>query len=99
MKNETNNSAEVIELEKFKRDSNDLKESESLSRYFKVLSFSELLNETTQIIEELNSKGGTEEVIKRSKLILKEMGLRLKNSQGLSKSFLKMKSELERRLQ
>lgn len=97
MKNEEIEAAKVIDLNHAKLALND-KENDSLSRYFKVLSFSELIDETTQLIEELNREGSTEEIIKKSKMILKELGVRLKNSKGLSRSFLKMKDELENKL-
>lgn len=98
MKNEEIEAAKVIDLNHAKLALNDKKENDSLSRYFKVLSFSELIDETTQLIEELNREGSTEEIIKKSKMILKELGVRLKNSKGLSRSLLKMKDELENKL-
>lgn len=96
---EQQKAAPVINLSQAKAQIEGMKESESLSRYFKVLSFSELIEETTHLIEELNREGSTDEIIRKSKLILKELGLRLTNSKGLSQSFLKMKDELEKRLQ
>ncbi|MCF8060346.1 MAG: hypothetical protein K9K67_13675 [Bacteriovoracaceae bacterium] len=98
MKNEEIEAAKVVDILHAKQALDDKKENDSLSRYFKVLSFSELIDETTLLIEELNRVGSTEEMIKKSKMILKELGLRLKNSQGLSRSFLKMKEELENKL-
>ncbi len=98
MKNEEINAAEVVDLSHAKQAINEKKENDSLSRYLKVLSFSELIDETTHIIEELNKNGSTEEIIKKSKLILKEMGQRLTHSQGFSRSLVKMKEDLENRL-
>lgn len=95
---EEQKAAPIIDFAQAKTAIDGKKETDSLSRYFKVLSFSELIDETTQLIEELNREGSTEEIIKKSKVILKELGMRLTNSQGLSKSFLKMKADLEERL-
>jgi len=90
--------ASLIDLSQRRASVEDKKENDSLSRYFKVLSFSELIDETSKIIEELNRVGSTDEIIRQSKLILKELGLRITNSKGLSENFLKMKQELEDRL-
>lgn len=98
MKHEEIEAAQVVDIAHAKEAFAEKKENDSLSRYFKVLSFSELIDETTHIIEELNRSGTTEEIIKRSKLILKELGLRLKNSQGFSQSLVRMKADLESRL-
>lgn len=98
MKHEEIEAAQVVDLTQAKEALADKKENDSLSRYLKVLSFSELIAETTHIIEDLNKNGTTEEIIKRSKLILKELGLRLKNSQGFSDSLVRMKADLENRL-
>lgn len=98
MKTNQQGDNKVIKLEKAKEAILGQKECDSLSRYFQVLSFSELLDETTQLIEELNAKGSTKEIINRSKLILKEFGLRIKNSKGLSDNFLRMRDELETKL-
>jgi len=88
----------VVSLENAKAQKAAEVENDSLSRYFQVLSFSELLEETSQLIEELNKKGSTKEIINKSKLLLKEFGLRIKNSKGLSENFLRMRDELENKL-
>lgn len=98
MKHEEIEAAQVVDLTHAKEALADKKENDSLSRYLKVLSFSELIDETSHIINELNRVGSTEEIIKRSKLILKELGLRLKNSQGFSESLVRMKDDLESKL-
>jgi preprotein translocase subunit SecA len=99
VKQEQQKAAPIIDFSQAKNLFDGKKEIDSLSRYFKVLSFSELIEETTQLIEQLNREGSTDEIIRKSKVILKELGLRLTNSHGLSKSFLKMKDDLEERLQ
>lgn len=96
---EQQKAAPIIDFSQAKSLFDGKKETDSLSRYFKVLSFSELIEETTSLIEQLNREGSTDEIIKKSKVILKELGFRLTNSHGLSKSFLKMKDDLEERLQ
>lgn len=98
MKNEEMNAANIVDLSHAKQAIEDKKENDSLSRYLKVLSFSELIDETTHIIEELNKNGTTEEIIRKSKMILKELGQRLTNSQGFSRGLIKMKEDLEARL-
>lgn len=98
MKTQNNDPSKVIDLGRAKEVLMGQKENESLSRYFQVLSFSELIDETSQLIEELNRKGSTKEMINKSKIILKELGLRIKNSKGLSENFLKMRDDLENKL-
>lgn len=98
MKHDEIEAAQVVDLTHAKEAIAEKKENDSLSRYLKVLSFSELIDETSHIINELNQKGSTEEIIKRSKMILKELGMRLGSSQGFSQSLVKMKAELENRL-
>lgn len=90
--------ARVIDLKYAKESLEGKKENDSLSRYFQVLSFSELLAETSALIDELNNKGSTKEIINKSKIILKELGLRFKNSKGLTENFIKMRDELEKKL-
>ncbi|MAF78705.1 MAG: hypothetical protein CME60_11110 [Halobacteriovoraceae bacterium] len=70
----------------------------SLSRYLKSLSFSQLIDETSVVIEELNQAGSTKEMIKKSNLVLRELGDRIGNSHGLAESFSKMKEKLEQKL-
>lgn len=70
----------------------------ALSRYLKALSFSQLIDETSAVIEELNQAGSTKEMIKKSNLVLKELGERIGNSHGLAESFSKMRDKLEKKL-
>ncbi len=77
----------------------DLQSQDSaLSRYLKALSFSQLIDETSAVIEELNQSGSTREMIKKSNLVLKELGERIGNSHGLAESFSKMRDKLEKKL-
>jgi hypothetical protein len=71
----------------------------TLSRYLKALSFSQLIDETSAIIEELNHSGSTQEMIRKSNLVLKELGDRIGNSHGLAESFSKMRDILEKKIQ
>ena len=70
----------------------------SLSRYLKALSFSQLIDETSAVIDELNRAGSTREMIRKSNLVMKELGERIGNSHGLAESFSKMRDKLEQKL-
>lgn len=93
--NTENKSATVISLSQVKDERNKEKEQNSFQRYLKVLSFSELIDETTILIKEINQVGSTREVIARAKALLKELGNRFEKSQGLSESFHVMRKKLE----
>lgn len=71
----------------------------ALSHYLKALSFSQLIDETSAVIEELNQAGSTREMIKKSNLVMKELGERIGNSHGLAESFSKMRDKLEEKLE
>jgi len=58
-------------------------------RYLKALSFSQLIDETSVVIEELNDSGSTREMIQKSDLVLRELGERIGNSHGLQRAFQK----------
>lgn len=68
------------------------------SRYLKALSFSQIIDETSSIIEELNNSGPTQEMIQKSKITLEEFAKRIKSSHGPSESFIKMKKKLQSKL-
>ena len=89
----------IISLKAAKENKN-LKTQDAIhTRYLKVLSFSQLIDETSYVIEELNHAGSTKEMIQKSKQVLEELGERLGNSHGLSESFTKMKDQLQSKLQ
>lgn len=96
MKTETD--AALIDLSAAKEKRANQIEKDSIQRYLGALSFSELIDETSSLIAELNKTGSTKEMISQSKLVLKELGERFSHSHGLSESFLKMKKDLENRL-
>lgn len=96
--NTEKNSATLISLSQVKDDRKKEKEQNSFQRYLKVLSFSELIDETTILIKEINQVGSSREIIARAKVLLKELGNRFEKSQGLSESFLVMRKKLERKI-
>jgi len=99
--NTENNVASLSNIISFKAAKNNLAaqaQDSALSRYLKALSFSQLIDETSVVIEELNEAGSTREMIRKSNLVLKELGERIGNSHGLAESFSKMRDKLEKKL-
>ncbi len=96
--NTENKSATVISLSQVKDERNKEREQRSFQRYLKVLSVSELINETTTLIKEINQTGSSTEVVVHAKSLLKELGNRFEKSQGLSESFLAMRKKLESKI-
>ena len=87
-----NLNSEVVSLGQFK-------EEKMQKDYLEVLSFTQLLDEATDIIGELNSSSLNSGLTLRSKTILKEFSNRLsKQSSEYSKSFTDMRSKIETKI-
>lgn len=87
-----NLNTEVVSLGQFK-------EEKMQKDYLEVLSFSQLLDEATDIIRELNSSSLNSGLTLRSKTILKEFSNRLsQQSSEYSKSFSDMRNKLETKI-
>jgi len=97
MTQENKKADSVLDFSQAQKNLQTKKENESLEKYYKILSFAELYEETSHCVEQLNKEGATEENLKISKIILKELGSRLEKSQGPSKNFEEMKLDLEKR--
>lgn len=75
----------VISLAGHRQKQNDSHEEQSIIRHLRLLSFSELINETSHLIKKVNSHTSnlpTELEIK-SKLTVKELGSRLRSQKSL----------------
>lgn len=67
--------------------------------YFNVLSFSELINESTDIIKELNQKPLTTEITMKSKILLNQFSKRLEDdSKEVAETFLDMRKRIESKI-
>ncbi|MBH48029.1 MAG: hypothetical protein CME71_07645 [Halobacteriovorax sp.] len=72
------------------------KESKGWSEYFGVLSFNELINETQDIISELDGEGLDGDVLVRARQAMGEFYSRLENeSMTFAKSLLGMKNNVD----
>ena len=93
---QTNN---VLNLRKWKEQIESAAEESSLKNYFNVLSFNDLINETKVIVSELNEKPLTEEITKKSRIILKEFNERLeKESDGFANVLTLLRKNVEEKI-
>ncbi len=79
---------------------NDWKKEQSLSRYLNVLSFHDLMNESTSIINEIiKNKTISDDLSMKSKLLTNEIGDRIDNSSGkTNETFRSLKKSIEEAL-
>ena len=73
------NNDNLISIDEFKKEKLVKKEEKSFSNYLRVLGFSELMNEASGVVKELNNSALNSDMAMRSSLILKEFGSRLKS--------------------
>ena len=91
--------AAVMSLGDVKKRKEREKAEASMRDYLKILSFGELIDETSMIIREINSKPLTKELASRSKMVLKELGLRIdEQSKSFDTSLESMRSSLEKKI-
>jgi hypothetical protein len=67
----------VISLSQVRNLAELAKQEESISRYLGILSFSQLINETANTIENLSQKDITKQIAVKSQLVFKELGSRI----------------------
>lgn len=93
---QTNN---VLSLKEWKKQIENAVEESSMKDYFNVLSFNDLINETKLVVNELNDKPLSEEITKKSRLILKEFNERLeKESDGFAKVLTLLRENVEEKI-
>ena len=87
-------------LSEWKPQSLDEKRAEKQFKdYFNILSFSELINESTDIIKELNQKPISNEITMKSKILLSQFSKRLGDeSKEVAETFQDMRKRIESKI-
>lgn len=88
----------VRSLDSFRRQKEECERKIALREYLSVLSFNELLSESNEIIQELNSNPFDVDLSARSTLILKEFHDRIRDSKNLENTLGDLRQETEDRL-
>ncbi len=88
----------VRSLDTFRRRKEESERKIALKEYLSVLSFNELLTESNDIIQELNSNPLDMDLSARSTLILKEFHDRIRESKNLENTLSDLCQETEERL-
>lgn len=72
---------------------------ESFARYLSVMSFTQLIDEAAQIVDQLNKGTLNAETTLQTRILIKEFGCRLgRESKELSDTLLSMRNTLEQKL-
>lgn len=93
-----NNGNRVISIEQWKKTAGKFKEEQDLKRYFKMLSFNELINESNIIIDQLGDSYEQKDhlIYQKASLVLLEMNSRLeKESSQMANGLKKMREKIE----
>lgn len=69
----------VIDLQKIRKLTEKKYLEESINKYLGILSFSQLMNETSSLIKDLNNNKLDSQVVLKSKLVFKQLGERLES--------------------
>ncbi|MBT7610124.1 MAG: hypothetical protein HN576_10225 [Bacteriovoracaceae bacterium] len=87
----------VIKIDDWKKTQAMNQKNEGLSEYLNVLSFHDLMNESTEIINEIQSNEGiSEDLTLKSQALADEIGERIEHSSGgLSDTFRHLKHSIE----
>ncbi|MBT3586803.1 MAG: hypothetical protein HN509_17965 [Halobacteriovoraceae bacterium] len=94
-----NHQRNVIPFDQFKVQRMKTKEEKGLRDYLGLLSFNQLINETSSVINELNNTPLNAELTLHSKLVLKEFAKRLgTESTTFSTTLKKLGNRLEERI-
>ena len=90
-----NDNGNTISLEKWKNQSRDA----SFCRYLKVLSFSDLMNESHELLDQIKKNDGRHVLLARTRFMMNEFTLRLeKESKHLAHSVKGFKKQIEDKL-
>lgn len=88
-------SAPVISIEEMKDQVEQKRNEDSISRYLGILSFSQLIDETTQAIKQLDTEHISKQSATKSQLVLKELGNRIEKQLGHQSVYEQMKAQIE----
>lgn len=75
----------------------NLKNRKSINSYFNILSFGEIIDESKQLIQELNNNNLTQDIAIRSKLLFSELNSRI-SSDTQYKSLKEMREEQNKKI-
>jgi hypothetical protein len=90
-----NDGENLVNLDQWKNQ----KREGSFSDYLKVLSFSDLMNESNSLVDQIKRNDGVEEIYSKTKLMMNEFTLRLeKESRHFSDSVRDLKKSIEDKL-
>jgi len=85
----------IVNLEQWKADKKDC----SFSDYLKVLSFNDLLNESSELMEQINNNVDGDDLFSKTRLLMNEFTNRLeKESRLLADSVKDLKKQIEDKL-
>lgn len=85
----------IVNLEQWKADKKD----SSFSEYLKVLSFNDLLNESSELMEQINHNVDGDDLFSKTRLLMNEFTNRLeKESRLLADSVKDLKKQIEDKL-
>lgn len=86
----------VVSLEQAKKQAEQKQQEDSLSRYLGILSFSQLINEASNVIRQLDAEKISRQTTTKSKLVLKELSSRIEKQSGSHlNAFGNMKKQLD----
>lgn len=85
----------VVNFDEWKANKGDT----SFSDYLKVLSFSDLMNESNELMDQINRNKEREDVFSKTRMLMNEFTLRLeKESRLLADSVKDLKKQIEEKL-
>ncbi len=90
----------IIDLQKIRSLAQSKLAEDSLNKYLGILSFSQLISETSTLISDLNNDKLDSQIVLKSKLVFKQLGDRLESqSQDYSKIVGEMKTNISEKLE
>ncbi len=94
------NSKVIISIKKWKENRQLSLKEKQVNNFLKVLSFQQLINESTDIVKKLKSEPLNPELAFKSKLILKEFNKRLNDqSPELANSLQNIRNNVEKKIE
>ena len=88
-------SEKIVNLENWKL----MKKDNHFSEYLKVLSFNDLMNESNELIKQINGQANEDDLFSKTRLLMNEFTLRLeKESRTLAESVKDLKRQIEDKL-
>ena len=72
----------VVSFDNAKKQNEHKKQEESISKYLGILSFSQLIHETSDTIRNLDNEAINKQMAMKSQLVIKELGSRIEKQSG-----------------